>query len=439
MLPKAAGATSLEVRDYAVPSANGWKSSLTMLASSPVLSDGSFDLSPGADQGDHVLLLIDTAKAEKTEQVVGIIGISSDSSNLLAIPFGKASGTIDLGAVSSDASRKGELSSSSKLSSMSSNFAVGVADLSMVADVNNGAKRVINLYMNDPDNGYDLAYFWYDSVTSLATMTTAANDPNQLQTCSGYGIEINFPYDPAYFPRDGDGAAPAATTICYATPPSVVTTIGQSGSTANYDQSTPLKSQAGVWASILQPGCASNPDGPFAMKLCVGDMIPNWQHSLLLGNPPQGSWQIGIQDSPYAYTADFSLVNPNRADGKPNILVPEIKLLADAGGNYTGVMVRYWHWKGDGSSPTLTTVPAAIARKLTESDPQNLPYAHFGSTNGYYGSFLMGASISTYQGDWVVYSGMPPSTFAPNSASTSLFAWNYRLYGTRYYFGFIKP
>jgi hypothetical protein len=413
----------VDVGIFTIPFDSYWSSNLQILSMVPVNSDGSFNLPfIPTSSANSVVMLVNRNATNPTELVAGFLAVPSDTGGaVIELPLDAATGTIGLGALAAGSDPL-LYESSGTLSTLSSSFSTSLPTLQKKALFNNGAKRVMNAFINSATTGYSFKYFWY-SRESIGSLTTPSN-PQQYGAYNGYGFEMNLPYDGSLL----DGVQNKTRTV-YLYPPAPIT-VSVAGQASGADASNPLTS-ANSMITAEQVSTSQDSQGnwiPTGIKLIFGDYIPAMQASLaklFTGKVPGGMWAANVDSDPPLGAYDFSMVDPMRSNNLPAVFLPTVSSIKDGSGTTT-YSISFSYFDGNGALQ-----PANIS-------DVNLLANSFSLYYGVEGQGFSNGGIQTIVGNSFQVVPGTMSGLDLSKAVLDAVAVHYNMYGAEYFFVFNK-
>jgi hypothetical protein len=418
--------SATDVGIFTIPHDSYWSSNLHIQSMVPVSADGSFNLPfIPVSSSNSVIMLVNRNATNPTELVVGFLAVPSDLGGaLIELPLDTATGTINMGALSAG-SDPSLYQSSCTLSVLASSFSASLPVLQQKALFDNGAKRVMNAFINSSSIGFSFKYFWY-SRESIDSLLTTASNPSQYGTYDGYSFEINLPYDGSLLNGIGSGNK---TIFLY--PPAQIT-MSVAGRTSSADSSNPVTS-SGQSSSMISAGQVSTQQDsqgnwiPTGVKVSYGDYIPAMlasQAKVFKGKVPGGMWATNVDSNPPFGAYDFSMIDPMRSNGLPAVFLPTVSSVKDGTGVTTySVSFSYF----DGSE---------VRRAADLADFQALA----DNFSVYYGvdgqGFTNGGSVTQSGNCFLAVPGTSATGFDFSKATLDALAVHYNMYGVEYFFVF---
>ena len=175
---------------YALPAKvieNIYSFDKSMLATFPIGADGKFSASVKTNNGDTLLVAVDSNAANRLDGIRGVLSLKDDSGSLMKIPAAEGSGSLDMGTLSSDTAGK-EYTSNKRTDDVASSFSLDVSKMKEIAKTDDSARGLINVIANIKDNGdyiFTKPYMVFKSnIQKIKNTSSAATD----LTYNGYGL-----------------------------------------------------------------------------------------------------------------------------------------------------------------------------------------------------------------------------------------------------------
>jgi len=314
------------------------------------ITSGSFNVGIDTDVSeDWLILLIDSTKAAKKDQVIAYVTMGLGDDNMIKIPAGDASGDeIDFGTL--DDNGNGEAVNSNSAATNEAFFELSPANLLAIAKTDDMLKAVKNIYINyNSSTGYfyhamPIFNFKSGTISSLIDAAPSAAAAASIVSASNrmyhFIIKTNAgPWiDSDETPEDNP---PATVTLV---PPENITIGSWDGITTNVygptgTDGTAIPNTYG-YVDHNAPNTPSD-------QLILG-------YTYFSGEIAEGYWELR-NDSTTLCTFDVSQAFSVDALDNPKIFVPVPSLELDASRNITKITIT-WYMYDSTTSPYYTAV-----------------------------------------------------------------------------------
>ncbi|MEY3902034.1 MAG: hypothetical protein RL189_1340 [Pseudomonadota bacterium] len=338
-------------------------------------ADGKFTAAVNSEQGDILLVAVDSKAANRLEGIRGVLSLKDDSGSLMRIPAKEGKQSIDMGTMNADSAGK-EFVSGKKTDDVQSAFSLELSKMKELARTDDSARQLINVVANFKDNGdyfFAKPYMVFNGnmgKTKNAYTTVADSKYN------GYGLYFIAKWSGVTADDFCNGASAARKLKL--TPPagnkpalcknnacdtkeeySVLTNLNTPG----------MNSEGGGRSSCSSPSFAA--DGQFYVykesRPGVTDMPIgfNWGGGGYDGKMPAGVWLLEM-DNVEVGRYDLKTADPIDANGNVVVYVPSVKTIVDGANKISRIEVEWNLWNAATSSYEKVTDLSSFARNVSD-------------------------------------------------------------------------
>ena len=308
------------------------------------LTDGGFSVDvDSAVSEDWLILLIDSTRALKIDQVIGYVTMGYGSDSMIKIPVGSAgTGNIDLGELNTDGSE--DAVSGNTAETNESFFTLTPETLIAMAKTDDMLKAIKNIYVNYDSTTKEFYHvmpifnFKSGTITDLAAGT--ATTPAAIVAAANRMYHFNIKTNDAPFTASDDTVdhfPPASITL---KPASDVIIGGWDGLT------TEIYGPTGVDGTAI-PNTYGYVDRT-APNTPVNEFILGYYY--FSGTVGTGYWELMKNDVTLC-TFDVSQAFSVDGSDNPKIFVPVPTMTLDAGRNITKINITWYMYDSAGVNP----------------------------------------------------------------------------------------
>lgn len=338
-------------------------------AEANVDANGAFQLTvnSGGSNGGAVLMLLDTTKTRKIDQVVSFLalGDSAGGDGLIKLPLGTAQSSVNLGSIAALTGLSNML-----IQDMTGSLGSTVELMRELARTDALLRNLKNEYANVTDNSYYFHTPGFEWGRSYQDAVNAADwfDP---ATYGFKGFQLFFmTNDPAF---QDDAICTHATSTNHValvlTPPAPVTmeqvdffgtaTSSQTVTAFTNDLNEPLTattcgSAPGGGATIADT-CYLGKDGVMTNFNWGGGGIRS-------PNLPADPWTLSLGGVEKAHF-DIRVASPLDDTGNPIVYVPSVKIVSNASGIIERLSIRFYLW--DGAAYAAVIDPTVMLQQIS--------------------------------------------------------------------------
>ncbi len=307
-------------------------------------SVSSNSVSLNLSKKNWVAILLDSTKADKKDQVVGYVTMTSGSAGLTGMPLGNASGNIDLGELTKN-STTDETSSSKTTTDNAAALSLSVDQLSKMAVSDDSVKTVKNAYRNFDGTTFFAVkpfYVWsWDSAATSITDTYSNVETLVASKFKGYLFYMNSNSSAINY-----SGICAQTTAMTLTPPSTVSNVSGGGS---WTTSSPLTSATGTKSTSSNSCGAGNlylrddtaSYGSYQFNFSASSSGTN---EYLAPPVPSGDWSLKVGSTEVGkFEGNIGTIFVGNDTTKPIVFLPSIKV--NKSGNNVGSVELKWYMR----------------------------------------------------------------------------------------------
>lgn len=411
-----------------------------------VAADGSFSAAVNTEQGDVLLVAVDSKAANRLDGIRGVLSLKDDSGSLMRIPAKEGKQSIDMGKMNADAAGK-EFVSGKKTDDVQSSFTLELSKMKELARTDDSARQLINVVANFKDNGdyfFAKPYMVFNgNMGKTKNAYTAVADSKY----NGYGLYFIAKWSGLKADDLCNGASAARKLKL--TPPvgskpalckdNTCTTKEEYSVLTNLN-TPPMASEGGGRSSCGSPAWAS--DGQFYV---YKESIPgvtdmpvgfNWGGGGYNGKMPAGVWLLEMDDVEVG-RYDLKTADPTDANGNIVVYVPSVQAVVDGSNKITSVAVQWNLWNPATSSYEKLTDMSSFARNVSEAAAEIQFDSQCNGKSGDFRSFAGSTSVpmtADFSSLGALFPANPNGSLA--TCEPRSIAISYSLNGVQYRFDF---